>query len=41
VFGPIYRGASAVGGMPDTTVEDEEDAEHIISLMDAMKHRHP
>jgi GH25 family lysozyme M1 (1,4-beta-N-acetylmuramidase) len=40
VFGPIYRGASAVGGMPDKTPEDESDAVLCIQAMDRMKSRH-
>lgn len=40
VFGPIYRGASAVGGMPDKTVEDERTAQEIIRLMDVLKAAH-
>lgn len=41
VFAPIYAGASAVGGMPDKTPEDEADAQEVIRRMDAMKSRHP
>jgi hypothetical protein len=40
VFGPIYRGASAVGGMPDKTPDDEGDAADAIRAMDRMKARH-
>lgn len=41
VFAPIYQGASAVGGMPDKTPDDEADAQEVIRRMDAMKSRHP
>lgn len=40
VLGPIYRGAAAVGGMPDKTPEDVTDAEEIIRFMDKIKLRH-
>jgi GH25 family lysozyme M1 (1,4-beta-N-acetylmuramidase) len=40
VFGPIYRGASAVGGMPDKTADDERTAQEIIRLMDVLKAAH-
>lgn len=40
VFGPIYRGAAAVGGMPDKTDLDELDAREIIRRMDSLKSRH-
>lgn len=41
VFAPIYQGASAVGGMPDATEQDNQDAQSILRLMDALKSRHP
>jgi len=41
VFAPIYQGASAVGGMPDATADDNATAQEILRLMDVLKAAHP